>query len=57
MILCQFEDICKKYGLEICRSNFDKDVDTGKIIYLEQESVIASGSTTCHAGKSSALAE
>lgn len=27
MILCQFEDICKKYGLEICRSNFDKDAD------------------------------
>lgn len=34
-----------------------KPVDTGKITYLEQESVIASGSTTCHAGKSSALAE
>ena len=27
MILCQFEDVCKKYGLEICKSKFDKDVD------------------------------
>ena len=34
-----------------------KPVDTGYISNLEQESVIASGSTTCHAGKSSALAE
>ena len=29
-----------------------KPVDTGKVSYLEQESVIASGKTTCHAGKS-----
>lgn len=34
-----------------------KPVDTGKDAYLEQESVIASGSTTCYAGKSSAKAE
>ena len=34
-----------------------KPVDTENISSLEQESVIASGSTTCHAGKSSALAE
>jgi putative transposase len=34
-----------------------KPVDTGLKTNLEQESVIASGSTTCHAGKSSALAE
>lgn len=34
-----------------------KPVDTGKDAYLEQESVIASGQATCHAGKSSALAE
>ena len=42
------------------RSGRDKSlklVDTENISSLEQESVIASGSTACHAGKSSALAE
>ena len=34
-----------------------KPVDTCYNSSIEQESVIASGSTTCHAGKSSALAE
>ena len=34
-----------------------KTVDTCYNSSIEQESVIASGSTTCHAGKSSALAE
>ena len=34
-----------------------KPVDTGYISNLEQESVIASGSTICHAGKSSAKTE
>ena len=50
-------------GLKILSRNTDgrsesdkslKPVDTGYISNLEQESVIASGSTTCHAGKSSA---
>ena len=54
-------------GLRILSRNTDgistgsdkslKPVDTENISSLEQESVIASGSTTCHAGKSSALAE
>jgi len=42
------------------RSGRDKSlklVDTENISSLEQESVIASGSTACHAGKSSALSE
>ena len=34
-----------------------KPVDTVNDSSLEQESVIASGQTTCHTGKSSALAE
>ena len=34
-----------------------KPVDTGYTSNLEQESVIANGKTTCHARKSSALAE
>ena len=34
-----------------------KPVDTVNNSSLEQESVIASGLTTCHTGKSSALAE
>ena len=34
-----------------------RPVDTGLVTNLEQEPVITSGSTTCHAGKSSALAE
>ena len=47
-------------GLRILRGDTDgrsgrdeslKPVDTGKITYLEQESVIASGLTTCYAGK------
>ena len=53
-------------GLKILNRNTDgrsgmdksmKPVDTVNNSSLEQESVIASGSTTCHAGKSSALAE
>lgn len=47
-------------GLNVLRGNTDgrsgmdksiKPVDTGKITYLEQEPVITSGITTCHAGK------
>ena len=34
-----------------------KPVDTGLITNLEQESVITSGKTICHTGKSSALVE
>ena len=34
-----------------------KPVDTSLVSNLEQEPVIASGKTTCHTGKSSALAE
>ena len=34
-----------------------KPVDTGLVTNLEQEPVIAIGRTTCHAVKSSALAE
>src|SRR5574344_163604 len=48
-------------GLRILSRNTDgrsgddkssKPVDTGKVTYLEQEPVIASGETICHAGKS-----
>lgn len=53
-------------GLKILSRNTDgrsgsdkslKPVDTGLITNLEQEPVIASSLTACHAGKSSALAE
>ena len=53
-------------GLKILSRNTDgrsgndksfKPVDTVNNSSLEQESVIASGLTTCHTGKSSALAE
>lgn len=44
-------------GISTGRDKSLKPVDTSYISNLEQESVIASGSTTCHAGKSSALAE
>ena len=49
-----------KYRNTMGRTGDDKSSkpsDTGLNANLEQESVIASGSTTCHAGKSSALAE
>ena len=55
-----------KKGLKILSRDTDgrsgddksfKPVDTGLATNLEQETVIASGKTTCHAVKSSALAK